>query len=184
MCTSTDEVRAYLEDAAYRLFCAAPDLAGFFTISMSENLTNCYSRAQDAGGCPRCAARQPWDVVAEVNNLLARGAHRANPAARAIAWSWAWGDWGREIVARLTEGQIVQCTAEEALTTFVGGGGRQRADYTLRRSPRAKRPKRCGAPRAHAAWKLAPRCRSTTPGNWPPCLGFLYSIRRRRCAIT
>ena len=28
MCTSTDEVRAYLEDAAYRLFCAAPDLAG------------------------------------------------------------------------------------------------------------------------------------------------------------
>ena len=147
MCTSTDEVRAYLEDAAYRLFCAAPDLAGFFTISMSENLTNCYSRAQDAGGCPRCAARQPWEIVAEVNNLLARGAHRANPAARAIAWSWAWGDWGREIVARLTEGQIVQCTAEEALATFVGGVEGSVLDYTLSQTGPGKTAK--------ALWRAA-----------------------------
>ena len=151
---------------------------------MSENLTNCYSRAQDAGGCPRCTARQPWEIVAEVNNLLARGAHRANPAARAIAWSWAWGDWGREIVARLTEGQIVQCTAEEALTTFVGGVEGSVLDYTLSQTGPGETAKRCGAPRAHAAWKLAPRCRSTTPGNWPPCLGFLYSIRWRRCLPT
>lgn len=167
MCTSTDEVRAYLEDAAYRLFCAAPDLAGFFTISMSENLTNCYSRAQDAGGCPRCSVRQPWDVVAEVNNLLARGAHRANPAARAIAWSWAWGDWGREIVARLTEGQIVQCTAEEALTTFVGGVEGSVLDYTLSqtgpgetakalwRAVRARGLETCAKVQINNTWELA-----------------------------
>ena len=51
MCTSTDEVRAYLEDAAYRLFCAAPDLAGFFTISIKSHKL-LFSRA----GCGRLPA--------------------------------------------------------------------------------------------------------------------------------
>ena len=56
LCTSVPEVRAYISDAVARICAAAPELAGFFTISASENPTNCWShnRGQE---CPRCAGR-------------------------------------------------------------------------------------------------------------------------------
>ena len=62
LCTSCPEVRAYLEEAMYRLFRAVDGLAGFFTITMSENLTNCYSREGDGAtngrrGCRRFSPR-------------------------------------------------------------------------------------------------------------------------------
>ena len=57
MCTSRPEVKRYLHDAARELFTRCPELAGFFTITMSENLTNCFSRGPMT--CPRCAARRP-----------------------------------------------------------------------------------------------------------------------------
>ena len=73
MCTSTKEVQEYLYQGMKTLFEQVPELAGFFTITMSENLTNCYSRAKGELSCPRCSERNPWEVVAEVNNLLAKG---------------------------------------------------------------------------------------------------------------
>lgn len=132
MCTSRPEVKHYLENGMRRLFAEAPGLGGFFTITMSENLTNCYSRAKGPLTCPRCAKRKPWDVVAEVNNLMARGAHASAPNARAIAWSWAWGDdWADKVPALLTEGQIVQCVSEERLDTCVGGVAGVVRDYSI-----------------------------------------------------
>lgn len=146
MCTSQPEVKAYLEDAAYRLFDGAEGLAGFFTITMSENLTNCISRTGET--CSVCAARKPEEIVAEVNNLLARGAKRANPKARAIAWSWAWGDdWAEKVPALLTEGQIVQCTSEERLETNVAGVKGFVLDYTMSRCGPGEKSKR--------VWKTA-----------------------------
>ena len=130
MCTSRPEVKRYLHDAARELFTRCPELAGFFTITMSENLTNCFSRGPMT--CPRCAARRPEEAVAEVNNLLARGAREGNPAARAVAWSWGWGDdWAEKVAPLLTEGQIVQCTSEEGLKTRIGGVSGSVLDYTL-----------------------------------------------------
>ena len=132
MCISMPEVKEYLEDAVYRLFSSVPDLAGFFTITMSENLTNCISRTPDGPVCPRCAARKPEEIIAEVNNLMARGAKRANPRAKAVAWNWAWGnDWACRVPDLLTEGQIVQCTSEERLSTTVGGVQGEVQDYTM-----------------------------------------------------
>lgn len=146
MCTSQPEVQAYLEQAAYQLFDGAKGLAGFFTITMSENLTNCIS----CGGeiCPRCAKRRPEQIVAEVNNLLARGAKRADPNARAIAWSWGWGDeWADRVPALLTEGQIVQCTSEERLATCVAGVPGFVLDYTMSQCGPGEKSKR--------VWKTA-----------------------------
>lgn len=56
MCTSSEEVRNYIRGAVERISREVPDLAGFFTISASENLTNCWShhRGQD---CPLRNAR-------------------------------------------------------------------------------------------------------------------------------
>ena len=135
-----------------------PELGGFFTITMSENLTNCYSRsylAEKEGtgdiSCPRCRERKPWEVVAEVNNLLAKGAHDGNPNAKAIAWTWGWHDaWADKVIPLLTEGQIVQCTSEEALEFCIGGVEGRVLDYTM---------SLCGpGEKANSLWKVAREC--------------------------
>ena len=139
MCTSTPEVQEYLYQAVKRLFRMVPDLAGYFTITMSENLTNCYSRlftVERQGSqetiCPRCKNRLPWEVVAEVNNLMAKGAHDANSNAKAISWTWGWpDDWAEKVVPLLTEGQILQCTSEEAMPFCIGGVEGNVLDYTM-----------------------------------------------------
>ncbi|MCL2814991.1 MAG: hypothetical protein FWD23_10365 [Oscillospiraceae bacterium] len=133
LCTSRPEVREYLYGAMKQLFTEAEGLAGFIAITMSENLTNCYSRVSPAHiKCERCKARTPAQVVAEVNNILAKGAHDAAPSAKAISWTWAWGaDWAGEAVDMLSEGQIIQCTSEEGLITDVGGVKGSVVDYTI-----------------------------------------------------
>ncbi len=133
MCTSTIEVQNYLYQSVRTLFKKVPDLAGFFTITMSENLTNCYSRLGEREmTCSRCKDRKPWEVVAEVNNLMAKGAHDANPNAKAIAWAWGWSDeWAEKVIPLLTEGQILQCTSEEAMKFCIGGVEGQVLDYTM-----------------------------------------------------
>lgn len=132
MCTSQPEVKEYLESAMERLFREAEGLAGFFTITKSENLTNCISRSAAEGPCPRCAKRDPWEIIAEVNNLMARGAKKGNPKAKAIAWNWAWDDaWATKVAPLLTEGQIVQCTSEERMPTCIGGVEGYVIDYTM-----------------------------------------------------
>ncbi len=149
MCTSTIEVQNYLYQSVRKLFEMVPDLAGFFTITMSENLTNCYSRL---GGremtCPRCKNRKPWEVIAEVNNLMARGAHDVNPDAKAIAWAWGWSDeWAEKVIPLLTEGQILQCTSEEAMKFCIGGVEGSVIDYTM---------SLCGpGEKAKKMWKVA-----------------------------
>lgn len=155
MCTSTMEVQNYLYQSVRTLFEMVPDLAGFLTITMSENLTNCYSRlyAVERQGshetvCPRCKDRKPWEVVAEVNNLMAKGAHDANPNAKAISWTWGWPDeWAEKVVPLLTEGQILQCTSEEAMKFCIGGVEGQVLDYTM---------SLCGpGEKAKKMWKVA-----------------------------
>lgn len=137
MCTSTPEVQDYLYQSMKKLFSMVPDLAGYFSITMSENLTNCYSRTIYANPrgqtkCPRCQLRNPWEVVAEVNNIMAKGAHDANPQAKVITWTWGWEDeWIEKVIPLLTEGQIVQCTSEESIPFCIGGVEGSVWDYTM-----------------------------------------------------
>ncbi len=148
MCTSTPEVQEYLYRGVRTLFEMVPDLAGFFTITMSENLTNCYSRLAGEMTCPRCKNRNPWEVVAEVNNLMAKGAHDASPNAKVISWAWGWSDeWAEKVVPLLTEGQILQCTSEEAMPFCIGGVEGNVLDYTM---------SLCGpGQKAKKLWKVA-----------------------------
>ena len=46
LCTSVPEVRDYLASAVESICRAVPGLGGFFTISGSENLTNCWSHGK------------------------------------------------------------------------------------------------------------------------------------------
>lgn len=158
MCTSTKEVQDYLYNGMKKLFTMVPELGGFFTITMSENLTNCYSRsylAEKEGtgniACPRCSERKPWEVVAEVNNLMAKGAHDAKPDAKIVVWTWGWHDaWAEKVIPLLTEGQVLQCTSEEAMKFCIGGVEGSVLDYTM---------SLCGpGEKAKELWKVAREC--------------------------
>ncbi len=133
MCTSDQSVKDYLYNGVKNLFQNAPDLAGYFSITMSENLTNCYSRI-GAGTevCPKCKERNIWEVVAEVNNLMAKGAHDANPNAKTIVWTWGWFDsWCQKAIALLNQEQIIQSNSEKGVKFNIGGVNGQVDDYSM-----------------------------------------------------
>ena len=102
LCTSHLAVRQWMGDALEYLFCSVPDLAGVFTITASENLTNCAVRGTQHS-CPRCKDRTDTDIIVEVNSVIEEGVHRGNPNAKVIVWDWGWHGHGDapDIIARL-----------------------------------------------------------------------------------
>ncbi len=132
MCTSTPEVREYLESAVEQICRAAPDIGGFFTITRSENPTNCYSHARrDTCTCPHCAERTEAEVIAETIACYRRGADRVDPAIKVIAWNWGWGELAEDIIARLPERVIVQCQSELGVPYTIGGVSGAVRDYSM-----------------------------------------------------
>ena len=129
LCTSQPEVLDFLREGAHALFEAVPRLAGAFTITMSENPTNCFSSG-GAESCPRCSHRQAAAVVAEVNNALAEGVWRANPGARLLAWDWG-ENWPCDAIELLSEGIELMSVSEENLATDVGGVAGNVLDYSI-----------------------------------------------------
>ena len=82
LCTSAPEVRQWMGDSLRYVFERVPGLGGVFTITASENLTNCYSHRRSAAGCPRCSKRTGPEVIAEVNRTIANGVWAGNPKAK------------------------------------------------------------------------------------------------------
>jgi len=133
LCTSRKEVRDALRDGVSELFRQVPELGGIFTITMSENLTNCCSRPQDlAAPCPVCSQRSPADVIAEVNRTMAEGVHRVKPAADVIAWTWAWSpEWDERALELLSPDVKVMCVSETAVPTDAQGIKGEVLDYSM-----------------------------------------------------
>ena len=90
MCTSVPKVREWLADSLSHVFAEVPDLGGIFTITMSENLTNCFAHGRPEL-CPICSRREGWQVITELLQTYRNGISRSNPAAEVIAWDWGWG---------------------------------------------------------------------------------------------
>jgi len=134
MCTSAPAVKNYLRDAVRYVCERLPGLGGIFTITASENLTNCYSRCRKEDiACPRCKERDRADVIAEVNAIISDAAKGADPDIDVIAWAWAWYDRGDidRILANTPKDLIIQCTSEEALPVTRGGIENTVVDYTI-----------------------------------------------------
>ena len=89
MCTSSPEVRRWVRDSLRQVFSQVPGLGGIFTITMSENLTNCASRWKRKE-CPRCRNRTDGEIVAEINRVMIEGMAAGNPYAEALVWNWQW----------------------------------------------------------------------------------------------
>ncbi|MBQ3288068.1 MAG: hypothetical protein IJH50_01490 [Kiritimatiellae bacterium] len=121
-CTSHPETRRWLRDSLRQVFSQVPGLGGVFTITMSENLTNCASRWKRET-CPRCKDRRVGDIVAEVNRTIWEGVKAGDPNAEVIAWDWAWPkDERTSIVAQLPAGSCRIMSVSEIGMPFVRGG--------------------------------------------------------------
>jgi hypothetical protein len=149
LCTSVPEVREYLASAVESICRAVPGLGGFFTISGSENLTNCWSHG-NGKACPRCGKRPPAEVIAEVNGTFYEGIRRAGNGQALIVWDWGWhDDWVADIIAQLprearfmsvsewgmpiNRGGVATTVGEYSIST-IGPGERARHDWELARA--------------------------------------------------
>lgn len=115
LCLSLPEVQTYLRTATAELVKSAPGLGGIFTITASENLTNCYSRTEGHPcPCPRCAKRSPAEIYALANRLIYEGATSVEPNLRVIAWSWGWQeDQIHQTIRLLPQGIAVMGVSEQ-----------------------------------------------------------------------
>lgn len=121
LCSEVPAVRQYIRDSVALIVREVPDLAGFFTITASENLTNCWShgRGQD---CPRCKDKAPSEVIANVNIAIQEGIDSVGGKARLIAWDWGWNDdWAKDIVDRLPATVALMSVSEWSLPITRGG---------------------------------------------------------------
>ena len=151
LCSSHPEVQRYLVEAVASICRAVPDLAGFFTISASENLTNCWSHHQGRK-CPRCGQREPNEVIAEVNSLFYQGIRKAFAAPRQqlIVWDWGWkDDWAEKAINALPQGVAFMSVSEWSLPIDRGGVKSTVGEYSISSiGP---------GPRAQKHWAIARR---------------------------
>lgn len=131
VCTSAPAVRQALTDAVADLGRAVPALGGCFTISYSENLTNCWSHGR-GHDCPQCRSRRPAEVIAEVNGAFKAGLDAAGHGQRLLVWDWAWpDDWALEAIEKLPAGVELMCVSEWSLPIQRGGVKSTVGEYSL-----------------------------------------------------
>jgi hypothetical protein len=134
LCTSTPQVRQWLTDSLAYVFQQVPGLGGVFTITASENLTNCYSHSRTAAGCPRCAKRSGPEVIAEVNKAIAAGVWAGNPQAKVIVWDWGWpdeGGWAERIIEALPDNVYLMSVSEWSKPIVRGGVASRVGEYSI-----------------------------------------------------
>lgn len=157
LCTSTPQVRQWITDSLAHVFSRVRGLGGVFTITASENLTNCYSHTRTADGCPRCSKRSGPEVIAEVNAAIAAGVRAGDPKARVIVWDWGWPDgtgagwgqpdWASRIIELLPDDVYLMCVSEWGKPIVRGGVAGAVGEYSIS----AVGP----GPRAQRHWALA-----------------------------
>ena len=129
MCTSVPRVREYITASLKSLCAAAPLLGGFFTITRSENKTNCYSHTRPQScGCPRCKKRGVGEVIGELLGAMRDG---IDPDKKLIAWSWGWNEFNLDVIRHLPENVILQSQSELNVPTNVGGVKNEVHDYSM-----------------------------------------------------
>lgn len=168
MCTSAEPVKRYIREGVARIVREVPDLAGFFTITASENLTNCWSHHQGAK-CPRCKDRGPAEVIAEVNGLIREGIAAGGGKQQLIAWDWGWKDeWAADAIRLLPEDAALNSVSEWSIPIERGGVKSVVGEYsisTIGPGPRASRHwqiarerglKTLAKVQANNTWELSP----------------------------
>ncbi|WP_229215066.1 hypothetical protein [Dyadobacter bucti] len=137
LCTSHPQVQKYLVDSMATITARVPDLAGFFSITASENHTNCWSHGKGAE-CPRCAKRGPSEVIAELNQLYLKGIkqgltkHKQKKGPGLIVWDWGWQNgWAEDIIPALPKSASLMSVSEWDLEIDRGGVKNKVGEYSI-----------------------------------------------------
>ena len=160
LCTSHPAVQQYLEDSIALIVERVPLLSGFFSITASENPTNCWSHNQGAK-CSRCGMLGATSVIAKLNNLYHRGIVRGyakateklnfknNVGPQLIVWDWGWQPgWEEGIISELPiDDTLLMSVSEWELEIERGGIKSTVGEYSVS----SVGP----GPRALRHWKIA-----------------------------
>ena len=144
LCTSNPEVQKYLSESMARITETIPDLGGFFSITASENPTNCWSHGKGAG-CPRCSKRKPADVIVELNTIYKQGIEQgirnyeqksggkfSRKTPQLILWDWGWSDSvAEEIIPALPQKVALMSVSEWNLPIERGGIKNTIGEYSI-----------------------------------------------------
>ncbi|MDR2439245.1 MAG: hypothetical protein LBE12_07750 [Planctomycetaceae bacterium] len=131
LCTSTPEIQHWLADSLSYVFKNVSGLGGIFTITASENHTNCTSHYKK-DQCPRCKNRSVAEIIAEVNKVMADAVHRAAPNAKVLVWDWGWNDnFATEIIAKLPNDVWFMSVSEWSLPIERGGVKSNVGEYSI-----------------------------------------------------
>lgn len=182
MCLSSKQGSAYAVEATRNLFTLAPDLAGLITITVGESNSHCASGSLDIN-CPNCKSKQPDQILAEAESLLAKGMHSVKPDAEYISWRYGQREWGTEATVRsaatIGDGAILMQNFEDLGQEEQLGKIRVAIDYFLSYAG----PSRMFAESAKAARRSGKRvfakiqvCNSHEVASIPyvPVPGILY----------
>lgn len=134
LCIRHPEVQKYLSDGVRTICENVPGLGGFFTITASENLTNCHShyRSEYLEPCPRCSGHSPAESYALVNRLVREAASSVSESIKVIAWSWGWEpEITPDVIRRLTGPVSVMNVSEQAVKKLIDGTETQVLDYSI-----------------------------------------------------
>ena len=132
MCTSHPAVIKWITDALTFVFTEVPDLGGVFTITASENYTNCASH-NNQKTCERCSKREYADIIANVNAIISKGVHAGNPNAKVIVWDWGWHNHGlaKDIIDLLPKDIWLMSVSEWAKDIERGGIKSKVGEYSI-----------------------------------------------------
>jgi len=132
LCTSEPSVIGYIRDGIASICRSAPKLGGFFTITRSENPTNCYSHSEkETCTCPRCSKRSPGEVIGEVISAIAEGAHSVDKDIKVLAWSWGWRSYSEDIIDHLPTDVTLLAQSELHMPFNINGVEGQVVDYSM-----------------------------------------------------
>jgi len=139
MCTSTQQVRDWLQESVAHVFRETPGLGGLFTITMSENQTNCFSngggwgdRDPVAKGCPRCSQRSGAETIAELLQCIRDGVREHSADAEIMAYDWGWGTpLAAGILPRLPKDTSIISISEWSKPVTRGGVSTEVGEYSM-----------------------------------------------------
>lgn len=139
MCTSTEAVRDWIRDSLSHVFGEAPGLGGVFSITMSENHTNCFShggawgdRNPVAPDCPRCSKRSGAETIAELVTTFRDGVRARSKTAEIISWDWGWGrPLSEALIPRLPKGTALMSISEWSQPVERGGVRTEVGEYSI-----------------------------------------------------
>jgi len=153
LCTSHPDVQSYLVDSLATITEAIPELAGFFSITASENYTNCWSHGQ-GNNCPRCSKLGPAVVISQLNALYQQGIEKgirnyelksgkkARRIPQLIVWDWGWTtDLAEKIIPLLPMQAALMSVSEWEMDIERGGIKNKVGEYSISSigpGPRAK----------------------------------------------